>query len=74
MRDTQREAEAIRLAAIGQLTPGERVRQALEFSEWVRQLALAGLRKHYPERSDLELVELMLGVRLVPDGKSRDRP
>jgi hypothetical protein len=72
MRDTQPEAEAMRLAAIRRMAPGERVRQALELSEWVRQLALAELRKHYPGRSDLELVELMLGVRLVPASTSRE--
>jgi hypothetical protein len=74
MRDTQLEAEAMRLAAIRRMAPGARVRQSLEFSEWTRSLALAGLRQRHPECSELELVELLLGTRLVPRTNSRERP
>ena len=38
--------------------------QALAFSESMRQLSLATLRVRYPERSQLQLVELLLGVSL----------
>lgn len=48
------------------MAPVERLAQALEWSEFVRGLALTRLRQLHPGRSDLELVELMLGERLVP--------
>lgn len=48
------------------MAPVERLAQALEWSEFVRGLALTRLRKLYPQRTDLELVELMLGECLMP--------
>ena len=66
MRDTSPAAERARLEAIRRLDPVQRVRQALAFSESMRQLALARLRERYPEKTQLELVELMLGEPLLP--------
>jgi hypothetical protein len=65
MRDTEPGAENVRLMAIRRMAPAERVRQALELSEWARNLSLAGLRERHPDSSEFELVELLLGVRLV---------
>jgi hypothetical protein len=74
MRDTTAEAERIRLAAIRAMKPGERLRQALELSESARHLALSALRHRHPGRSDLELVELSLGRRLVEPEAQSSRP
>jgi hypothetical protein len=67
MRDTVAAAEAVRLAAIRRMPPADRLRQALALSESVRALALGRLRAAHPGRTDLELVELLLGTRLLPD-------
>jgi hypothetical protein len=71
MRDTSPAAEAVRLAAIRRMEPAERLRQAFALSESVRALALARLRAAHPGRTDLELVELLLGTRLVPRAEPR---
>ena len=64
----------MRLAAIRRMEPGERVRQAFALSESMRRVALAGLRQVHPHRTDLELVELILGRSLVPAGWRPPRP
>jgi hypothetical protein len=66
MHDTTLAAEQVRLAALRRMAPAERLRQALALSESVRRLTLAGLRTRYPDRTDFELVELVLGERLRP--------
>lgn len=68
MRDTTPEAEQVRLAAIRRMAPAERVRLALMLSESVRGLALARLAEAHPGRSEIELVELLLGRSLRPVG------
>ena len=68
MRDTTDAAEAVRLAAVRRLTPAERLSQMFELSESMRQAALAGLRRRYPDSTDLELVERLLGQTIVPKG------
>lgn len=52
--------------AILRMEPAERVRQALELSEQVRALSLAGLRVRHPGCSTLQLVELLSGETLIP--------
>ena len=68
MRDTTPAAEQAYLAAIRAMQPAVRLRQALDLSETGRQLLMAGLRTRYPDRTDLQLVELSLGRRLMPVG------
>lgn len=65
-RDTTPEAQRLQLAAQRRMPPAARLRQALELSETMRALALARLRPLHPGLSDLELVEQLLGVTLVP--------
>jgi hypothetical protein len=65
MRDTTQAAEQVRVEAIRRLEPGLRLRQALELSESFRSLAVFRLREWHPERTDLELVELLLGGPLI---------
>ncbi len=74
MHDTTPAAEAVRLAAIRGMSAVERLQQVFELSESVRQLALAGLRARHPGCSDVELLELFLGARLLPIAARLSRP
>jgi len=60
-RDTTRAAEAVRIAALRRRRPADRLREALQLSDTTRALALASLRRRHPQRSDRQLVELLLG-------------
>ncbi|MDQ2667942.1 MAG: hypothetical protein M3Z05_18295 [Gemmatimonadota bacterium] len=64
MRDTTPEAAAIVRAAILRRTPVERMREALELSQTLRELAMANLRRHHPADSPIELVERLTGQSL----------
>jgi hypothetical protein len=66
MRDTTRAAEQIRLDAIRCVAPIQRLRQALELSESMRALALSRLRELNPDRTEMELVEMLIGTPLIP--------
>ena len=66
MHDTSPAAEAVRVAAIRRLEPTRRLMQALELSESVRALALARLRELHRDRTDLELMELLMDAPLIP--------
>ena len=66
MRDTTPATEQARLDAIRRVAPIQRLTQALELSESVRALALSRLRKLHADRSDLELVEVLVGAPLIP--------
>lgn len=74
MPDTTPDATRVRLAAIGRLTPSERVEQVLAFSESMRRLSLARLRTRYPDHTDLQLVELLLDGALLPRAQGERRP
>ncbi len=66
MHDTSPEAAAIQQAIFRRMTPEQRLRLALEMSESMRDIALAGLRSRRPELSEAELsrelIRLMYGV------------
>ncbi len=66
MRDTTPAAEQVRLDAIRRIEPVQRLMQALDLSESVRALALARLREQHTDRTELELVELLIGAPLIP--------
>ncbi len=66
MRDTTPATEQARLDAIRRLEPIQRLMQALELSESVRALALSRLRELHADRTELELVELLIGAPLIP--------
>ncbi len=70
LRDTTPAAEQVRVEAIRRTDPSRRLREALDLSETTRAVALSRLRAIHPGRSDLELVELMLGRTLVPRGSA----
>lgn len=58
------ELSRIRDAVLHQ-PPVERLHAMLALSESMRAIGLAGLRARYPDRSTIELVELMAGESLV---------
>lgn len=66
--DTTRDALAAQRAALARLGPEGRVRAALEMSESIRAVRLAGLRSRHPDASEPELVRRFVadvhGVRL----------
>ena len=64
MRDTSPLADQVRLAAIRRLDPVERLRQAFELSEAMRELALTRLRAEHPGCPERELVERWMGHTL----------
>ena len=63
--DTSPEAAAVQAEIFRRMTPAERVRVALEMSDSIRNLALAGLRSRHPEMTEeqlkWELMRLMYG-------------
>lgn len=66
MHDTTPAARQVQAEAIRRLEPVQRLKQALELSDSVRALALSRLRKLHADRSELELVELLIGAPLIP--------
>ncbi len=68
MNDTTPAAGQVQTEAIRRLAPIQRLTAALELSESVRALALSRLRALHADRTDFELVEMLLGVPLIPAG------
>ena len=68
--DTHPTAAAIQAEVIRRLTPVQRLRMALEMSESVRNVALAGLRSRRPELTEeelsRELLRMMYGFAAQP--------
>lgn len=67
-RDTSVEADAVQIDAYRRMTPGARLRVALELTELSRRLVSAGVRRRHPEYSDEEVrlaaIRLWLGEAL----------
>ena len=74
MRDTSTEAIAVVQATIRAIDPVDRLHAALAHSEAMRDLALARMRVRYPNRSTLELVELLLGQPLIRKDHTSETP
>jgi hypothetical protein len=53
--DTSPEAWKFYLELHRQLTPGERLQRAIQYSTSIRNLAEAGLREQYPEADEREI-------------------
>jgi hypothetical protein len=62
LSDTSPEAAAIQDEIFSRMTPEQRVRLALEMSESMRNLALAGLRNRRPDLNEAELSRELLRV------------
>lgn len=52
--------------AVRRQAPLDRMRATLALSESMRAVSLAGLRRRFPDRTVLELVELLSGESLSP--------
>ncbi len=59
MRDTTSDAESVWTAAVRSIPPIDRLRQALELSDFTRRLALARLRQTHPDHTDQQLAALL---------------
>jgi len=68
--DTDPEAAALVLRAIRQQSPAQRVEAALALSESVRAISLTALRVRFPDRSMLELVEMITGESAILEAGS----
>lgn len=66
MTDTTPAAHKLVVEALRRQPPAERLRAMFALSESMRTLALDHLRALHPERSTLELVELLTGESLLP--------
>ena len=60
--DTSPDAAAIQAEIFRRMTPAERIRLALEMSESIRNVALAGLRCRRPELESQELSRELMRV------------
>jgi hypothetical protein len=69
--DTALEAEVVRIAAVRRRAPADRLGQAMVWSDSLRRMALERLHRRHPDRSEVELVELLLGVELTRRDGSR---
>jgi hypothetical protein len=64
--DTDPVARAIQQDIIRRMTPEKRIRLALEMSDSVRNVALAGLRSRQPELTPQELSRELLRIMYGP--------
>lgn len=68
-RDTTAEASQAQIAALRRLSPGEKVRIAMELSQAAHDLAIEGLRRWHPEwslgRARRELARRTWGTELA---------
>ena len=69
MNDTSAKAEQVRLCALRAMSPTRRLSMALGWSQSMRELSRAGLRRQFPNFSEQELNRLMaervLGTELA---------
>ena len=60
--DTSPEAHAIQMEIYRRMTPQQRLKMALEMSDSIRNLALAGLRSRRPELNEEELMRELMRI------------
>jgi hypothetical protein len=63
-RDTSLDAFRIQLEIYRRMSPEERLQQALQWSEDVRELGRAGIRLRHPEYSEQEVQMASIRLRL----------
>jgi hypothetical protein len=68
-RDTTRSASELQYEIHRRMEPAERLRMAMEMSEFARSLSRAGLRNRRPELTEAELDDEMIyqmyGIRIA---------
>jgi hypothetical protein len=60
--DTHPRAAEVQAEIFRRMTPAQRLRLALEMSESMRNVALAGLRNRHPELSEKELARELMRI------------
>ena len=58
--DTTPAAESIQHQIFARMTGDERVRAAMALSDQIRDIALAGLKKRYPDLGELDLLDFFI--------------
>lgn len=66
MSDTSREAAALQASIQRRLTGPERLRIALDMSQFARELALSRLRLQHPDWSEVDLKRELLRYAFLP--------
>jgi len=59
-RDTSEKAAALQIEIHRRFSPSERLRMAMEMSDFARSLTRAGIRSRHPEDSDDEIERKLL--------------
>lgn len=65
--DTSPEAWKVFIGLQSKLSPAEKLQQAFEWSETIRQVALVGLQRRYPQADDREIFLRAALINLGPD-------
>jgi hypothetical protein len=65
--DTSSEAWQVWLELVRKMTPAERLQRALDLSNTVRELAIAGIREQHPDASEREVFLLFAQRQLGDD-------
>ncbi|HVI10661.1 MAG TPA: hypothetical protein VND65_20395 [Candidatus Binatia bacterium] len=60
--DTSPEAARVQLEIYRRMTPAERLRMALEMSDSIRNVAMAGLRSRHPDWGEKELRQELMRI------------
>jgi Rv0078B-related antitoxin len=67
MTDTSPEIEALQLQIRRSMTPGQRLRVALEISDCCRELRKSGIRRDHPDWSERQVMIELFRLAFLPD-------
>ena len=67
MRDTSPDAERVQLDVFRRMTGEQRLKLALEMSNFARELSLSRIRAEHPDWSDWEVKRELLRLDFLPD-------
>lgn len=65
--DTSRDAEQVQLGVFRKMTGEQRLKLALEMSDFARELSLSRIRAEHTEWSDWEVKRELLRLDFLPD-------
>jgi hypothetical protein len=66
IRDTSPDAEQVQLGVFRKMTGEQRLKLALEMSDFARELSLSRIRAEHPEWSDWEVKRELLRLDFLP--------
>ncbi len=67
IRDTSQEAERVQLEVFRRMTGEQRLKLALQMSDFARELSLSRIRAEHPQWSDWEVKRELLRLDFLPD-------